>query len=143
VPTTFALATIMDAIAATLVAEGVTTAPQTYAYPVPAFSPPCAVVGYPRPGAIDLDLTFKRGGIEAVFPVWIVVGKTIDIDARNALSALLDGGATTVKTALESGLGTLGGVVASTQVKSPAVEVIHDGQGTEYLAARFDVEVVV
>jgi hypothetical protein len=47
-----------------------------------------------------------------------------------------------VKTALESGLGTLGGVVASTQVKSPAVEVIHDGQGTEYLSARFDVEVV-
>ncbi len=132
----------MDAIAATLVAQGVTTTAQTYAFPVPTFVPPCCIVGYPKPGGIDLDLTFKRGGIEAIFPVWTVVGKVIDIDARNALSALLDGGAATVKTALESGLGTLGGVVASTRVYDPVVETISDTLGTEYLAARFEVEVV-
>src|SRR5438105_3734943 len=103
----------MDAIAATLIAQTVTTSAQTYAYPVPSFAPPCAIVGYPAKGQTNLDLTFKRGGIEATFPVWLVVGKLIDLSARATLSALMDGGAATLKTALESGGGTLGGVVAS------------------------------
>lgn len=141
--TTLNVAAVMDAIAATLVAQSVTTTANTYAFPVPSFTPPCAIVGYPAKGAIDLDRTFKRGGVEATFPVWMVVGKALDLSARNALSAAIDGGATTVKTALESGGGTLGSVVASTQVMSPDVEVISDTLGTEYLAARFDVQVLL
>lgn len=140
--TTLNLLALMDAIAATLVAQAVETSTSTYAYPVPSFVPPCAIVGYPGKGDIDLDITFKRGGIRATFPVWAVVGKIEDVSARTALSAVLDGGAATVKTALESGGGTLGGVVASTWVHDPVVDTISDTVGTEYLAARFDVEVI-
>jgi hypothetical protein len=140
--TTFNLLAIMNAIAATLVTQSVETTSQTYAYPVPTFVPPCAIVGYPAKGGIDLDLTFKRGGIQGTFPVWLVVGKAVDSNARTTLSAAIDGGSTTVKTALESGGGTLGGVVASTWVHDPVVETISDTIGTEYLAARFDVEVL-
>jgi hypothetical protein len=140
--TTLNLAAIMDAIAATLVAQSVTTTAQTYAYPVPSFVPPCAIVGYPAKGAIELELTFKRGGIQATFPVWIVAGKALDVSARGVVSGILDGGATTVKTALESGGGTLGSVVASTQVLGPDVETMVAGDGTEYLALRYEVQVI-
>src|SRR6266851_1998605 len=105
--TTFNLSAIMDAIAATLVAQNVESSAQTYAYPVLTFVPPCAFVDYPVRGQIDLDLTFKSGGIMATFPVYLVVGKAIDSNARSTLSGSIDGGATTVKTALESGGGTL------------------------------------
>jgi hypothetical protein len=140
--TTFNLSAIMDAIAATLVAQGVESAAQTFAYPSPQFVPPCLIVDYPKPGGIELNLTFKRGGIQATFPVYAVVGKTVDSNARGTISGILDGGATTVRPALESGGGTLGGVVASTLVHSPRVETVKDSIGTEYLAAVFDVEVI-
>ena len=94
--------------------------------------PPCSIVGYPAKGQTDLDLTFKRGGIMVTFPVWVVIGKLIDVSARNSLSTLLDGGAATVKTALESGGGTLGGVVASTLVSDPTVETFTDTLGTGF-----------
>lgn len=142
--TTFALNTIMDAIANTLLTQAVAPAGKVYAYPVPNFDSPCIIVGYPKAGNINLDLTFKRGGIEATFPVWYVVSKVMDKAARDLLSGILDGGATTVKTALESGGGTLGGVVASTFVLSPLVESMQDSNipPTEYLAVRLDVQVL-
>jgi hypothetical protein len=139
--TTFNMSAIMDAIALSLSTATVTTTANTFAYPVASFTPPCSIVGYPKPGQINLDITAKRGGIEATFPVWIVVGKTVDISARNKLSALLDGGAATAKTAIESDP-TLGGVVASNMVLGPDVEVISDTLGTEYLAAKFEVQII-
>ncbi len=138
--TTFNLAAIMDGIAATLVAAGVSDAGHTWAWPVATFNTPCAIVGY-RPGNISFDMTFKRGADEATLPVWFVAGLVAEKASRDLLSGIIDG-APAVKSALEAQPDTLGGKVSSVRVIDCEVETFLDGNGVEYLAARFDVHVI-
>jgi hypothetical protein len=82
------LAATMDGIAAQVVAWG--GVPNAYAYPVDSITVPCVVVGYPT--TLEIAVTFGRGGDHAVFPVWVVTGRTSTKDARDALSVALEGG---------------------------------------------------
>lgn len=139
--TTFNLANIMDAIAATLVAQSVSTTANTFAYPAETYTPGQWYVGYPTD--ITFDLTAKRGADTAIFPVHFVAGSFSEKVARDSLSTALSGSATTaLKTALESGNGTLGGVVSSTHVTDAQAERLVATDGTVYIAARFAVEVI-
>jgi hypothetical protein len=138
--TTFNLALIMDGIAAQLVTQGVTT--KAFGYPISNFeSAPLAYVAYPRPGGINFDLTFKRGTDDATFPVYFIVGKVADKASRDALSAIIDG-AVSIKAGLEAGASTLTGVVSSVHVKNCDVETVTDSAKEDWLAARFDVQVM-
>jgi hypothetical protein len=140
--TTFNLSAIMDGMAAQLVTQGVTT--KAYGYPISNFeSAPLAYVGYPKPGSMVFDVTFKRGTDSATFPVYFVVGKVADKASRDALSAIIDG-AVAIKSGLESGTNTLGGTVSSVHVKDFDVENLPDTSTPPqvWLAARFDVEIL-
>ena len=77
-----------------------------YPWPAPSVSVPCAVVGYPE--TIDFDMVYQRGGDRMVFPVWLIVGKSDSLDARDRLSDALTGVAS-LKEALD-GQQTFGSV---------------------------------
>lgn len=126
------LAATMQAIADTIVSEGVTT--RAYAWPSGQIQPPCAIVGYPE--QIDFDATFGRGSDRAVFPVWMVCGNVSDRTARDVLSGYITG-ATGIKDALD---GNLGGAVQTARVTDCQVEKTTIG-AVEYISARFDIEV--
>lgn len=127
----------MDAIAAELIADGVTT--RAFGYPIPNPTPPCAIVGYPT--KLDFDMTFHAlgttGKVHATFPVWLVVGRVVDKAARDALSAVLTG-ATGIKESLDGNLAASVDIcnVVDCQVQALTIADV------EYLAARFDVEIV-
>lgn len=131
----FNLATVMDAIAAELIADGVTA--RASAYPIPNPTPPCAIVGYPT--KIDYDMTAHAnattGKLEFEFPVWFLVGRVLDKDARDRLSAVITG-APGIKEALD---GNLGGTVDFSTVTDCQVETLTIGD-VDYLAARFTLE---
>lgn len=133
----FVLSTVMDAIAAELIADGVTA--RAHAYPIPNPIPPCAIVGYPT--KLDYDFTFHAlgtaGKIEALFPIWFVVGRVLDKDARDKLSAVITG-ATGIKESLD---GNLGLTVDTADVIDCQVETISIA-GEDYLTARFELEVI-
>lgn len=126
------LSTVMDAIASTAIAQGVTT--RAYAYPAPNPIAPCMIVGYPR---ITFDYTFKRGADEATFPIWFVVGKVIDKSARDQLSLIITG-ATGVKDKLD---GDLTGAVQTCRVEGGDIEVVNIA-GVEWLAFKFTLDVI-
>lgn len=128
----------MDALASALLSGGVVAAGKAWAYPVPSFDPPCAMVGYPT--SVSFDMTAKRGADEATFPVWYIVGKVSDKASRDALSAALDGAAGT-KRAIELS-DTLGAVVSSVRVTDCVVETQVDAAEVKFLTARFDVHVI-
>lgn len=134
----FALNTIMDAIAAEIVAD-LPAGTRASAYPIPNPTPPQVIVGYPT--RLDYDMTFHAGAttgkIEATFPVWYVVGQVLDKAARDALSAVITG-APGIKESLD---GNLAGAVDYCTVKDCQVAQITIAD-VRYLAARFDVEVV-
>lgn len=126
------MAAVMDALAARILAAGVTT--RAHAWPVGAVQPPCAIVGYPE--EIEFDATFGRGSDRAVFPVWMVCGNVSDRTARDVLSGYITG-ATGIKDALD---GNLGGVVQTARVTDCQIEKTTIG-AVEYIAARFQIEV--
>jgi|SRR6185312_3800760 len=134
----FVLSTVMDAIAAELVADVGATF-RVSAYPIPNPTPPHAIVGYPT--KFDYDYTFHAlattGVIEATFPIWYVVGRVLDKTSRDALSAVITG-APGIAEALG---GTLGGTVHSANVSDMQVETVTIAD-VDYLAARFDLDVV-
>ena len=127
------LAQIMDAIAAQLTAASV--APRVTAYPPGEVNPPEAVVAYPT---VDFDATFGRGADTWIFPIYLVAGTPHLPATKAALSAIVDG-ANGVKAALD---GTLGGVVDTTRVQRMEIVTINLG-GIDYMAARFEAEVIV
>jgi hypothetical protein len=127
------LAAVMDAIKNTAVSQGVIA--RAYEYPIPDPTPPCLIVGWPT--KLDFDLTFKRGADEATFPVWFLVSKVMDRQARNALSAIITG-ATGIKDKLD---GNLGGVVQSATVVNCKVTALTI-TGIDYLAAEFEMDVI-
>lgn len=106
---------------------------RVYDYPVEAVSPPCVVVGFPT--KYEFDTTFQRGADTMEIPVWLVAGKARTLDARDTLSAILDGAAS-IKSALD-GNHTYGAV----RVTDAVIDEITIG-GVVYASARFDTEVI-
>lgn len=132
------LSTIMDAIAAEMATDMV-AGTRVHGWPDPNPTTPCALVGYPT--QLDYDFTFHAnattGKITAVFPVWFVVGKQLDKQARDALSAVITG-APGIKESLD---GNLAGAVDFATVVDCTVGP-YTIAGVDYLAARFDLKVV-
>jgi hypothetical protein len=131
-----ALAATMDALAAKLVA-GPVAGGRVFAWPEEGVVPPCIVIGYPE--SIDFDMTFGRGSDKATFPVYFLVGKVTGKASRDKLSAVVTG-ATAVKNVLDGPL-TVGANVASVRVVDCRPDTLIVG-ATEYLAGRFDTEVI-
>jgi hypothetical protein len=127
------LSTVMDAIAARIVAVGVTK--RAYGWPNTAAMPISAIVSYPEDD-IEFDVTFGRGSDRAVFPVFIICGGVHDRSSRDVVSGYITG-ATGIKDALD---GTLGGVVQTARVTGCQVDTI-TLSGVEYLAAKLLLEV--
>lgn len=129
---------VMDALGVALAVVG---GLRIYDYPPESVAAPAAVVNYPAdvrqatygPPATATDM--------AVFPVHVVVGRTSDRAARDAIGAYMaSSGPSSVSAALEADP-TLGGVVKCLAVQRyGSYEEISIGQ-VEYLAATFDVEV--
>lgn len=120
------MATTMDAIAA----AGAGLINYRYAYPASAISVPALIVGYPE---IEYDTTFGAGSLTAVYPVWVVVGKTTEPATRDALSAFLEDGAGTLKAAIESAL--------AARVTNASIDELAVGD-VNYVAARMEAEVI-
>lgn len=131
--TRLVLADVMDGIASTL--EGALTGCRVYAWPTESPAAPCAIVGYPT--TTEFDATFDDGSDRVEFPIWLLVGKVADRTARDRLSALISGDASTIKGALD---GDLGGAVQTSRVTDLSIEAVPVG-GVDYLAARFTIEV--
>lgn len=130
-----ALATTMDALAAKLVAGGVSS--RVFAWPEEAVPAPAVVIGYPE--TIEFDMTFGRGSDKATFPIWFLAGKVIGRATRDAISAIVTG-ATATKNVLDGPL-TVGANTASVRVTECRIETVTVGT-VQYLAARFDTEVI-
>ena len=134
----FALSTIMDAIAAEMATDMV-AGTRTYGYPIGDPQAPCAVVGYPT--RLEYDLTFHAlattGKITATFPVTFIVGRVLDKDARDKLSAVITG-APGIKESLD---GNLAGTVDTCRTMDCTVQELTIGD-VPYLAARFELEVI-
>jgi len=135
----FSLGPTMDAIAKTIRDAGLVDT--VYAYQPRAYTPPCAIVNYPRPGEVEFNQTAKHGMYKATFTVDFVVGNLTGLEARDALSTILDG-LTSVAMVLEATIGTdLSSQVDTVAVRDAGI-VFLVGPGTEeYLGARFIVEV--
>lgn len=127
------LAAVMDAIANTAVAGEVVE--RAYPWPTLEVSPVCLIVGYPT--ELNFDTTMARGSDRATFPVWIVCGKAEARTTRDVVTAYITG-ATGVKDVLD---GNLGGAVQSARVMSMVMENANIA-GIDYLAARFDLDVL-
>ena len=127
------LGAVMDAIAAAIEAQGVTS--RTYAYPAESVSVPCAVVGYPD--EIEFDIVYQRGADLANIPVYFLTGRVVDRAARDRMAAIISG-ATGIKEALD---GDLGGAVQSLRVTDMKVLNVQVA-GVDYLAAKFNAEVI-
>lgn len=123
------LATTMDAIAAALVTGGTVT--KAYGWPHPTVQKQQAVVGYPTEGT--LGFTFQRGGDRVTLPVWVICGLPGEESTRDYLSTLL-GASDDVKTVIEAAL-------SSVEVNEPRIEV-YEATGGEYMAVRFDCDVL-
>jgi hypothetical protein len=130
----FDLATVMDAIANQLTSANIVAV--AHAWPVPAFNPPCAIVGWPS--KIDFDMTFKRGADVLTFPIWFAVSEVHEESGRAALSTVISG-AVGIKTALD---GNLGGVIDSGEVQDCVIEYLEMPNGPTYLTAKFTYEVI-
>lgn len=81
------LTAVMDGIGAQLTAWGGVR--NVYPYPVPAVVTPCALVDFPT--RIELSTTFGRGSDTVELPVLLLVDRSYTPEARDALSALIDG----------------------------------------------------
>ena len=129
----FSLAAAMDAIAAQLLAAGVTA--RAYGWPVKEVSPPCAIVGYPA--EIVYDATFRDGSQELTFPVYLLIGPVSDRATRDAVSVALEGTAK-VKAALD---GSLSGTVSDARVATARIQQVPVGL-VDYLSVEYALEVI-
>jgi hypothetical protein len=94
--------------------------------------PPFAFVDYPE--QVTYDSTMARGKDEATFPVFVAVADISDRAGRDQLGEYLNGsGSKSIKAALDSG--------GLRRVSRAEVLTLTMG-GQEFIAARFDVEVI-
>lgn len=127
------LNTVMDTLGTAL---GSVTGLRVYDYQTDNVAVPAAVVGLPD--ELTYDHTMQRGKDQAVFPVYVLVGKVSDRAARDKLAAYCDGtGAASVS--VKAALDGIGGNV--TRVESVTFGQVTVG-GVEYLAAIFQVDYV-
>lgn len=108
---------------------------RVYAWPMDAITVPCFIFGFPED--INPKITFNRGGDEAVFPLWYVVGpaQTSTETVRDQLSVAL-GGANDV-------IGILDGnrAFGAVDTRGPQIEVVNLGPPErliQYVSLRFD-----
>ena len=105
-------------------------------HPVGKVVVPQAIVSYPTD--IVFDETYSRGMDRMELNVILVVGKTIDIATRTAISAYCDGsGDQSIKAALEDGTYTAFDAVRVVRVDFDSVTYA----GVEYLAALFTLDI--
>ena len=83
------LAAVMDGIGAALTAWGGVR--NVYTYPGEAIVDPCALVDFPT--RIVIGTTFGRGSDTLTIPVLLLAGQSYMRETRDALSALISGGA--------------------------------------------------
>lgn len=121
------LSDVMDGLA------GLIGMANSYPYPAESITVPCAVVGYPT--EVDFDLTFQRGGDTFRIPVWLIVGKSGTVDARDALSERLTG-VGSLKEALDGSHAF--GSVRCTDAEVAEITVA----ATTYIGIKFSTEVV-
>lgn len=135
----FSLSEVMDAMAKTIRDAGL--ADNVYPYSPPSRVPPCVVINYPGPNEILFNQSFKHGMYKATFTVDFVVGNVIGLEARDALSDIIDGAAS-VAQVLELTEGTdLAALVDTVAVSDAGIVQLPTTEGLEQLAARFVVEV--
>lgn len=130
---TASVADVMTAITEVAVNGGLVD--RAYDWPTLDVNPPCLVAGYPD---LSFDLTMRRGADRATYPVWIVCGVADKRSSRDVLSPFIVGGGVSVKGILQ---GTLNGTVQSARVTTCQIETVNIG-GLDYVAARFDLDVV-
>lgn len=130
------LGATMDALATAMrTVPGVTRA---YAWPVEDGAPGDAFVGYPRdPG--ELGITFTRGADHATFPVVVICGLLWDRATRDRVSMLIANADNDVMSRVD---GDLGGVVQSADCPRFSIEPYRGRDGLDYLAVRFDVDII-
>lgn len=106
---------------------------RSYGWPNPVVSPPAFIVGYPAP--INLDTSYGRGSDRGLFPCWAVFGNPHERTSRDTLSSFLAG----IKASLD---GPAEGIWQSARAQDITVETVSNDDGTEFLAARFNVDVL-
>jgi len=127
------LSEVMDELANAL--EGIPGL-QVDAHPVGTVVVPQAIVSYPT--NINFDETYGRGMDRMEGNVIVVVGKTIDIATRTAISAYCDGsGDQSIKAALEGATYTALDLVRVVSAEFDSVIYA----GVEYLAAMFTLDI--
>lgn len=105
-----------------------------YAFPPPGVTAPAIVVGYPE--EIDLQAAFGRGANAFQIPVWFAVSdQGVTADGRDALSAVLGSG-TVIANVLSASAAWGDTSCAAARIAKTEIG------GIEYLAVRFDVDVV-
>lgn len=125
---------VAEEIAAVLVARGDMAAA---GWPIPAPSPPCAVVGYPEAG----DYVQVYGSpelVSAALPVVLMPGLPNEESTRDVLAGWLDG-ATSVPATLAGHLWVACADVVATSASEP--DVISAG-GADILTVTLSLEVV-
>lgn len=125
------LAAVMDGIGAQIEAWGGVR--NVYSYPVDTVVEPCALIDYPT--RVDISATMQRGGDHLELPVLILVGQRYTKDSRDALSAVIAGGADIVA-AIEGNY-----AYGDVAVRDATVTVVTVGQ-TDYLGLKLTVDVV-
>ncbi len=134
----FALSTVMDAIATEISTD--ITGTRVYGWPVPNPTPPCVIVGYPE--SLEYDYTFHTlattGKVKAIFPVRYIVARVMDNAARDAISAMVTG----APGIPESLGGNLAGAVDTCNVDSVVRFESEQVDGIDYEVVIFRVEVV-
>jgi hypothetical protein len=102
---------------------------------------PAAVV-LPGDPLIVFDSTFARGSDEFNFLILVLVQYANERTAQDQLDGFLAGsGTSSVKTAIEGGGGTLGGVVACVTVTAAGSYGAREYAGVQYLGVEFSVVV--
>lgn len=123
------LAAVMDELAARAGA----TMDNVYAWPASTITPPCFIVGYPP--AITLDTTMGRGSDRMEIPCWAVFGQADQRTSRDVMNPFL----LNLKDALD---GEADGIWQSARASEVTFETAVQDDGTEYLTARFTVDVL-
>lgn len=105
----------------------------SYAWPTSTLNVPCFVVGYPE--SIQLDMTMGRGSDRMRVPCWAVFGQADQKSSRDVMNPFL----LELKTALD------GEATAwqSARAEEILIQTVVQDDGTEYLTARFTVDVVI
>jgi hypothetical protein len=111
-----------------------------YAFLPDNFTTPCAIVGV---GEVDYHSTFGLGISEYHVPVLIVVARSSDIAAQQALDAYRSRNGTNSIPALIDSDKTLGGVVATSELQKSSPHVAISINGAEYIAVEFTLLVYV